>query len=241
MMTQKKHLILSLLTAAGLASAGFGVPSAMAQVPAAAAKPASWTQAISATPEGGFVIGNPKAPITITEYGSYTCSHCAHFAEAGMPRLLPYIASGKVRFEFRSYLRNSPDIVASMITYCQTPARFFRLSEMMFARMQDWSRGFNTIADADQAAWKGKPLAQILPQVSEKSGVTAFMQQRGLPAATVNACLNNKANLAKLQAAQTVAYEKYKVQATPTFLMNGAVLEAVNNWEALEPRIKAGK
>jgi protein-disulfide isomerase len=179
--------------------------------------------------------------MTITEYGSYTCSHCAHFAEAGMPKLMPYVASGKVRFEFRSFLRNSPDIVVSMITYCQAPTRFFRLSDMMFARVQDWGKGFNTISEADQAAWKGKPLAQILPQVSEKSGVTAFMQQRGLPAAKVNACLNNSATLAKLQAAQKVAYEKYNVQATPTFLMNGKALEGVSSWEALEPRIKAGK
>jgi protein-disulfide isomerase len=241
MMTQKKHLILSLFAVALLVTAGVGASSAMAQAPVAAAKTVNWTQTIAATPDGGFAMGNPKAPITITEYGSYTCSHCAHFAEAGMPKLLPYIASGKVRFEFRSYLRNSPDIIVSMITYCQAPVRFFRLSEMMFNRMQDWGKGFNSISEADQAAWKGKPLAQILPQVSEKSGVTAFMQQRGLPAATVNACLNNGKNLAKLQAAQTVAYEKYKVQGTPTFLMNGVALEAVNSWETLEPRIKAGK
>ncbi len=240
-MTQNKHLILSLLTVTGLAMAGVGAPAAMAEAPVAAAKTVNWTQVMAATADGGFAMGNPKAPMTITEYGSYTCSHCAHFAEAGMPKLLPYIASGKVRFEFRSYLRNSPDIIVSMITYCQAPTRFFRLSEMMFNRMQDWGKGFNSISEADQAAWKGKPLAQILPQVSEKSGVTAFMQQRGLPAATVNACLNNSKNLAKLQAAQTVAYEKYKIQGTPTFLMNGVALEAVNSWEALEPRIKAGK
>ncbi len=240
-MTQNNHFILSLLTAAGLATVGLGLPPVMAQAPAATVKTANWTQVINATPDGGFAMGNPKAPMTVTEYGSYTCSHCAHFAEVGMPKLLPYIASGKVRFEFRSYLRNSPDIVVSMITYCQAPARFFRLSEMMFARVQDWGKGFNSISEADQAAWKGKPLAQILPQVSEKSGITSFMQQRGLPAATVNACLNNKANLAKLQAAQTVAYEKYKIQGTPTFLMNGTALEAVNSWETLEPRIKAGK
>jgi protein-disulfide isomerase len=239
MMTQKKHFILSCAAAAVMATVG--ASESLAQAPVAVAKTVDWTQAITATADGGFVIGNPKAPMTITEYGSYTCSHCAHFAEAGMPKLMPYVASGKVRFEFRSFLRNSPDIVVSMITYCQAPTRFFRLSDMMFARVQDWGKGFNTISEADQAAWKGKPLAQILPQVSEKSGVTAFMQQRGLPAAKVNACLNNSATLAKLQAAQKVAYEKYNVQATPTFLMNGKALEGVSSWEALEPRIKAGK
>jgi protein-disulfide isomerase len=239
MMTKTKHLILFYVTTAVMATAGATV--SLAQTPVATAKKVDWTQTIAATADGGFAMGNPKAPMTITEYGSYTCSHCAHFAEAGLPKLMPYIVSGKVRFEFRSYLRNSPDIVVSMITYCQAPARFFRLSEMMFSRMQDWGKGFNNISEADQAAWKGKSLAQILPQVSDKAGVTAFMQQRGLPAAKVNACLNNGATLAKLQAAQKVAYEKYNIQNTPTFLMNGKALEGVANWEALEPRIKAGK
>jgi protein-disulfide isomerase len=239
MMTLTKHFILSYVAAAVLATVG--ASTTLAQAPAAAAKKIDWTQTIIATADGGFAMGNPKALMTITEYGSYTCSHCAHFAEDGMPKLMPYIASGKVRFEFRSFLRNSPDIVASMITYCQAPTRFFRLSDMMFARVQDWGKGFNSISPADQAAWKDKSLAQILPQVSDKSGVTAFMQQRGLPAAKVNACLNNSATLAKLQAAQKVAYEKYNVQGTPAFLMNGKSLEGVSSWETLEPRIKAGK
>jgi protein-disulfide isomerase len=249
MMTQMNHLILSHVAVAAAISLASLVPAtpAMAAAPAAATAPAApkkidWTRTYAASPDGsGFIIGNPKAPMTITEYGSYTCSHCAHFAEAGIPKLMPYVASGKVRFEFRSYLRNSPDIVVSMITYCQTPTRFFRLSDMMFARVQDWTKGFSNISEADQAAWKDKPLGQILPQVSAKAGVTAFMQQRGLAAATTNACLNNQATLAKLQSSQKVAYEKYKVQGTPTFLMNGVILEGVGAWETLEPRIKAGK
>jgi protein-disulfide isomerase len=234
-MLKTKYLILSsLMVVVGLTAT---ISATLAQAP----KPVNWTEIVTATPEGGYAIGNPKAPMVITEYGSYTCSHCADFAKLGTPKLMPYLASGKVRFEFRSYLRNSPDIIVSMITYCQVPARFFRMSDMMFARVQDWGKGFNTISPADQAAWKDKPLAQILPQVADKSGVTAFMQQRGLPVAATNACLNNQATLARLQAAQKVAYEKYKIQGTPAFLMNGNLLEGASGWETLEPRIKAGK
>jgi protein-disulfide isomerase len=244
MMSQMNHFILTRIVAtAAMSLMAVGAASLVQTVAApAVAKKLDWTRTYAASPDGsGFIVGNPKAPITITEYGSYTCSHCAHFAEVGFPKLMTYVATGKVRFEFRSYLRNSPDIVVSMITYCQAPSRFFRMSEMMFARMQDWGKGFNTIAAADQEAWKGKPLAQILPQVSGKSGVTAFMQQRGLAVATTNACLNNQATLAKLQASQKVAYEKYNIQSTPTFLMNGVTMQGVSAWETLEPRIKAGK
>ncbi len=245
-MTQMKHLILSrqLILSLALATAGFATfaPASHAQAPAVkAAVQTDWTKVYSASPDGGFTIGNPKALMTITEYGSYTCSHCAHFAEEGMPKLMPYVASGKVRFEFRSFLRNSVDIVASMVTYCQPAPRFFRLSDMLFTRQQDWGKGFSALTPADQKAWEGKPLQAILPQVSAKGGFTTFLQQRGMPVATINSCLGNSATLAKLQAAQKVAYEKYKVQGTPAFLLNGVTLENVSSWETLEPRIKAGK
>jgi protein-disulfide isomerase len=234
MMKNAAHLILTF----GLA---FGLPAAaLAQAAPVAAK-VDWTKTVVATPDGGFAMGNPKAPLTVTEYGSYTCHVCKQFKEEGVPKLMPYIASGKVRFEFRSYLRNSLDIVVSMVTYCQPPSRFFRMSDMMFTRTDEWSKGFSSISPDAQKAWEGKPLASILPDVSAKGGFTAFMQARGLPIATTNACLTNQTNLNKLQAAQKVAYEKYTIQGTPTFLLNGKKLDGVSGWSALEPRIKAGK
>jgi hypothetical protein len=237
MMTMNKYLLLSFAVAASVAGLA---PMSLAQAPVSAVKP-DWTKSYATTPDGGYIIGNPKAPMLVTEYGSYTCSHCAHFAEAGMPKLMPYIASGKVRFEFRSYLRNSLDIVVSMVTYCQPSTRFFRMSDMMFLRVQDWSKGFSSISEADQKSWEGKPMGQILPQISAKGGFTSFMQQRGLPVAATSSCLGNAATLSKLQAVQKVAYEKYKISGTPAFLINGALLDNVASWEALEPRIKAGK
>ncbi len=236
-MTYAKHFILSGLALAWLTALA---PATLAQAAPAVAK-VDWTKAVVATPDGGYAMGNPKAPITVVEYGSYTCSHCAEFAEKGVPKLMPQIASGRVRFEFRSYLRNSLDMVVSMATYCQPAPRFFRMSDMMFARVQDWSKGFSSITPADQKAWEGKPLGSILPQVAAKGGFTSFMQQRGLPVASTNACLSNATTLNRLQAMQKVAYEKYNVQGTPTFVMNGKVLEGVSNWETLEPRVKAGK
>jgi hypothetical protein len=237
MMTHMKHFILFGLIASGASGLA---PASLAQAVPVAAK-VDWTKAVVATPDGGFAMGNPKAPLTVVEYGSYTCGHCATFKEEGMPKLMPYIASGKVRFEFRSYLRNSLDIVVSMVTYCQSAPRFFRMSDMMFSRAQDWGKGFGAITPADQKAWEGKPLGSILPQVAAKGGFTSFMQQRGLPVASTNACLGNQTTLGKLQASQKVAYEKYNIQGTPTFVMNGKVLEGVSDWGALEPRIKAGK
>jgi protein-disulfide isomerase len=237
MMTHMKHFILFALATAGFSAPA---PATLAQAAPVAAK-VDWTKTVVATPDGGYAMGNPRAPLAVVEYGSYTCSHCAHFSAEGLPKLMPYVASGKVRYEFRSFLRNSLDMVVSMVTYCQPAPRFFRMTDMMFARVQDWGKGFSAITPAEQKAWEGKPLGTILPEVSAKGGFTSFMQQRGLPVATTNACLGSPATLAKLQASQKVAYEKYTVQATPTFLLNGAVLDGVSSWETLEPRLKAGK
>jgi len=70
-----------------------------------------WATIVAATPDGGFVMGNPNAPIKLVEYGSLSCSHCADFSEAASEALrTKYVASGKVSYEFRSYLLGGQDV-----------------------------------------------------------------------------------------------------------------------------------
>src|SRR3546814_9181159 len=78
--------------------AAAALPLGIAAVPAAQAEAAKdWTKTVARTPEGGFRVGNPDAPVKLVEYGSLTCDHCAHFAEEATPKLLgQYVRSGRV-------------------------------------------------------------------------------------------------------------------------------------------------
>ena len=98
-----------------------------------------WTKVIVETPEGGFRIGNPNAPVKLMEYGSFGCSHCAAFeAEGGEPLINGYVKSGRVSWEFRSYLIFAADPAISMLTRCHGPQAFFLLKQQLYATQADW-------------------------------------------------------------------------------------------------------
>ena len=75
-----------------------------------------WAESFSATAEGGFRMGNPKAKFAIVEYGSLTCPHCRHFAEtAYKPLVEQYVRAGKASYEFRPFLLNGLDLAVTLI------------------------------------------------------------------------------------------------------------------------------
>lgn len=217
-------------------------PAAPAAAPAAPVKPAApdWLRTVSRTPEGGFVMGNPRARVSIIEYASFTCPHCAHFHETGIkPLKTNYIARGLVRYEFRNYVLNGPDMVASIIARCQGPQRFFPLADLFFSRQAEWLKGFQNISDADQRALQAMPLQQALGVMADKGGLVGFLRGRGIPKANIDRCLADTAGFTKLGDMQKVAYEQLNVRATPSFLINGKLDETIRDWPALEARVKA--
>ena len=88
---------------------------------------------------GPVSLGNPDAPVTLIEYASYTCPHCAEFDENIVAKLKPtYIDSGQVRFEFRNFIRDRYDLAVAMLVRCEGPDRFFPLTDLFFARQREW-------------------------------------------------------------------------------------------------------
>ena len=76
-----------------------------------------WAQTVTATPAGGFLMGNPDAKVKLVEYGSMTCGHCATFSEEGAPKLIEkYVKSGQVSFEFRNFVRDGADMAAALVS-----------------------------------------------------------------------------------------------------------------------------
>jgi protein-disulfide isomerase len=147
-------------------------------------------------------LGNPEAKVTLIEYASFTCPHCAAFHAEVLPRLrADYIDQGLVRFVYREVYFDRYGLWAAMVARCGGPERFFGLADMIYAGQQDWARA-GTPADVAE-------------------GLRRIGRVAGLDDATLDACLTDQAMAEALVAkfeSQTTADE---VQSTPTLIING--------------------
>jgi protein-disulfide isomerase len=162
-------------------------------------------------PLGEMVMGNEKAPITVIEYASMTCPHCAHFSEATFPELKKrYIDTGKVRFMFREFPLDQLAAAGFILARCAGPDKYFALIETLFAQQRDWV--------------VQKPLAPLM----------AIAKQAGLSQQAFETCLDNREMLEGLEKVRNQAAEKFGVNATPTFFVNGKRLSGSLTIEEME-------
>ena len=183
-------------------------------------------------------MGNPDAPVKVVEFASMTCSFCAEFSRQSNPALYDrYVRSGQVSFEFRNFVTNQIDVVASLLARCGGPQPFFKLTEQMFANQADMLGKVQANAPLLAAA-EAAPGQQTFVKVAEAIGLDKFVGMRGIPAAKANACLTNEAELNRLVAMNNAAAKQYKIPGTPTFLINGEMVEP-QRWADLETRLQA--
>jgi protein-disulfide isomerase len=164
-----------------------------------------------------MAIGHAKAPITIVEYSSMTCPHCAAFEENVFPMLRSkYIDTGKVRFVFRDFPLDIKAAAASILARCiagDDAEKFFDTVTLLF-KQQD-------------------PLIAATTETLTRVG-----RQSGMSQPDVEACVKDQASLDKLSADQNFALDVLKVGSTPTFFVNGEKLQGSMSFEELEDRIK---
>jgi protein-disulfide isomerase len=218
---------------------------AAAAMPAAAAAPAGraaqaradWSRTVVATPEGGFRMGNPAAKVRLVEYGSLTCGHCANFAKAGMESLVgTYVRSGKVSYEYRSYILNGLDVAATLVARCGGPARFFPVADKLYATQGQWMGRITDLTEAQKAQLNALPENQRLARVAEFAGIPQLAAQHGIAASQSRRCLSDQAALDRL-AKISEAAEAQGVQGTPTFLLNDGNIGS-HTWATLEPILR---
>lgn len=211
-----------------------------APVLAAATKATDWQTVVAATPEGGFRIGNPAAPVKVIEYASLTCPTCARFHADSMAALrTKYIAGGKVSFEFRNFILNGPDYAASMLARCEGPKGFFPLVAAFFGEQPRWTAPFAQQTEADKARITAQPAERQLAAIAEAGKLDGFVAPRGVTRARFDACLVDKAGLDRLLAMRKDAVDTFKLNGTPGFIINGKTQDGVLTWAALEPLVQA--
>lgn len=196
-----------------------------------------WTQIVQETPEGGYRMGNPDAPVKLVEYASITCHVCAEFSEAGHEALTNrYVRSGQVSWEYRPFMLFPTDPGIFSLLRCQGPQPFFALAEQLYATQEEWSARTRAIPQDQLRALEAMPPQQQAPALTRAIRMDEFFRQRGMPQSRVDQCLSDPASLQRLSEIQAVGIRD-NVNGTPSFFINGAPAE-VTAWSALEPKLR---
>ncbi|GAB4577102.1 MAG: DsbA family protein [Roseibium sp.] len=150
-------------------------------------------------PLGDKILGEEDAPVTIVEYASMTCGHCANFHKRTWPDLKKdYIETGKVRFIFREFPLNNEAYAMSMLARCAPADKYFEIVDIMFEQLRS-----------------GALSGEFLPALTNLSKQIGYTQE------SFNECLTNQGLLDALVAEADRASAKFGVSSTPTFFING--------------------
>lgn len=170
------------------------------------------------------VMGNPDAPVTITEFASMTCPHCAHFATQVQPLVkAQLVETGKAKFIFREFPLDQYALKASMLARCAPADKFYDLIEVIFRNQDRWVKAEDPI----------KSLKQL--------GTLT-----GMDDAYMDACMNNTELQNAILSRVTEAQGKYSIRSTPTFVFNDGAETLTGGadaakFEEIVQKLSAGK
>jgi len=202
MYLDRRELILGAATLSattGLASTGY----AAIDIAALHAPPA----------EGDMTMGPDNAKVTVVEYASASCPHCANFYKTTFPDLKKdYIDTGKIRFIFREFPHNQPALAAFMLARCAPKEKYFPLIDMFFTQ---------------QDTWLEAPL----------EGLQKIAQLAGFTKQSFDACLKNEAVAKGILAVRDQAGKDFGVDSIPTFFINGELVKGETSIEEFRKKI----
>lgn len=164
-------------------------------------------------PLGDMAQGDEKAPITIIEYASMTCPHCAAFHATTYPELKKrYIDTGKVRFIFREFPLDQLALAAFLLARCAGPDKYFPMIDTLFQQQKEWVIQ--------------KPLGPLM----------AIAKQAGMSETAFNECLQNQTLIDGIEDVRQRAM-KLKVESTPSFFVNGKPMRGLFSIDDFEKAI----
>ena len=226
------------LALAACGSESGGPVSGEAIAPVAAPAGQQWTDTVAITPEGGWLFGNPDAPIELIEYGSLTCPACANFSQTGMQSLRDdYINSGRVSLEFRSVpIHGAVDLVLTRMLECGPKEAAPLLAEQLWGNLDAVLTPIQSNAAALEQAMS-LPENQRFVAYADQGGLIEFFAARGFSIAQSSECLSDFAAMQALAERLQAQADKDGVNSTPTFLLNGTAIDETS-WAALEPMLQ---
>ena len=208
------------VVAAGLGAVAVatGVGAYLALSPSKGPEPAhadsSMSELMKKGPLPENIIGSETAPVTIIEYSSMTCPHCANFHKEVLPGLKEkYIDTGKVRYIIREFPLDNLAAAAFMLARCSGPKKYFPVVEAFYAKQQVWAFGK-----------EGTPVDRLFDMA----------KQTGFTRANFDKCLSDQKLLDGIVAIRERGSKSFGVTSTPTFFVNGKLLKGGRNLKAIE-------
>jgi protein-disulfide isomerase len=197
-----------------------------------------WTDRVEATPEGGVRMGNPDAPVKLVEYGSLSCPHCAKLSQDGFAKLTgEYVTSGRMSYEFRSYMIHPQDVPLTLLAQCGSLATFFPMIEQIYANFDAMQQPLSdpAVLQKANAAQQG-PADQRMTGLSDALGYTQFFSSRGLSIDKAHACLADGAKAQKI-VDMGQKWLSEGIDSTPALVVNGEKL-GTTDWADLDTALK---
>ena len=163
-----------------------------------------------------MALGPEDAPITVIEYASMTCPHCATFHNDAFPELKArYIDTGKVRFIYREFPLDAVALRAAMLTRCAGPKRFFGFVEVLFRRQEHWARAKDPIA-----------------------ALARLGQVGGIGKKQFESCMNDRELGDSILERRLEGSNEFEVRSTPTFIINGKKHSGQMNFQQFDRVLK---
>jgi protein-disulfide isomerase len=166
-------------------------------------------------PLGDVVMGDANAPVTIIEYASMTCSHCASFHNTTYPEMKKkYIDTGKVKYILREFPLDPLAAAGFMLARCSGGDKYYPIVEMLFQKQNEWVTQ--------------NPIPPLL----------ALAKQAGFSQESFETCLKDQKILEAIESVRTHGAEKLGVSSTPTFFINGKKVNGTLTMDELDKQIQ---
>lgn len=164
-----------------------------------------------------MVLGKADAPITIIEYASLTCSHCASFHRETLPKLkAEWIETGKAKLVYRDFPFDGWALGAAMIARCAGPDRYFAFLDTLFRSQEQWAQSKNPL-----------------------EGLRSIARLGGMTDQQFNTCIGDQKLMGAIQARRMEAEKKLGINSTPTFFINGEKIAGAQPYAEFEKVLKA--
>jgi len=239
---KKSIVVLSALMSIALVSCGDKEAASSAPkievgeaVPAPAGK--AWSDVVTRTKEGGYLMGNPAAKVQVVEFASLTCPHCRDFTEQSHAEVEAMVNTGKMSFELRPYVRDPLDMTAFLLATCNGPEAFYPLTRQLFANQAAMYEKVQASGEKVEALMKEPPAGRFTG-LAELAGLIEFVKQRGLPEDKARQCLAATDTVESMVKSVESANSAYNITGTPTLLINNAVVEDGAQWQVVKNRLK---
>ncbi len=190
---------------------GIGILTLLLAAPPAAAGNAPLAEAVAE-----MVMGRDDAPVTMVEYSSLACPHCAAFHRDVLPKIKKgYIDTGKVRLVYRDFPLGGLALAAAMLARCGGREKYFGFIEVLFRSQAQWSRSDNPRRELERVARFG-----------------------GISQKDFEACLVNEPLMTNIREQAVDAKQKFGIDSTPTFIIDGEKIEGARPFEDFRDAIE---